>query len=60
MSRYVTLDSGNEAELDLGSGDNRVWVCEENGAFGREYTCFTKQDILDMLNLFQEQEQENK
>lgn len=56
MNKYTVLDNGNEAELDLGSGDNRVWVCEENGSFGREYMCFTKQDLLDMLKLFEEQE----
>lgn len=40
-------------------GDVLVCVCEENGSFGADFMYFTKQDLLDMLKLFEEQEQEN-
>lgn len=63
MSKYIILHNGNEAELDQptkAGEDVLVCVCEENGSFGPEFMYFTKQDLLDMLKLFEGQEQENK
>lgn len=62
MSKYVTLHNGNDAELVVVgvSGDvewYNICVCEENGSFGAEFMYFTKQDLLDMLKLFEEREE---
>ena len=61
MSKYITLHNGNDAKLVVVavSGDvewHNICVCEENGSFGAEFTYFTKQDLLDMLKLFEKQE----
>ena len=63
MSIYTTLHNGNEAELYYPNREGEetlVCVCEENGSFGAEFMYFTKQDLLDMLKLFEEQDQESK
>ena len=61
MSKYVTLHNGNDAKLVVVavSGDvecHNICVCEENGSFGAEFMYFTKQDLFDMLKLFEKQE----
>ena len=58
VNKYIALHTGNEAELDYPTrvgGDVMVCVCEENGSFGADFMYFTKQDLLDMLKLFEEQ-----
>ena len=63
VSKYIALHNGNEAELYYPNREDEetlVCVCEENGSFGAEFMYFTKQDLLDMLKLFEEQDQESK
>ncbi len=54
MRKYFILNDGKEANLEDFCREATVCVCEENGGFGREFMYFTKQDLIDMLALFEE------